>query len=629
MQLDSSIVQMDCYQQFLLISTTTRSYICDTQKEQYRQIGKKLRDGAYGACFHYKHNLELQTLPASPRSGAFTHLKDDDDHDNTFSNHSNAELKLFCTRPGIRVWEAKLDASVTCTHQLKSALARSSVKLLQIGDEEESHLNTVNCSEWKHEENGKIHMLANRFVLIVNGSGFVAFNPENVEEPFWWNGIQGVLGTAVIRDSVYFWCENNAIRTFSLHELENLVLKCLFAKSYRMSAEICVEYASDILSCIEHSKRIHLVSILKEKLLDLGEEQLAKQLNQIFEAIQLRSQTIIGHKDALGVVSVNNLYQVKSEPSELKTEVAKEEDEVQLFQILQQQYDINKVNANIEIKKYQTLLAHTDPEALLQLFHKFSGFMRTERDVRENEMERWCQTQYLKYFSSKSSRCRIKDFDVSSPILDYISNAFRSVNLPQSSGCACAFPLPQTSNTAPAFYNIGCELLTKFCLARSERWSEIVKEVPYMWKHVISLRPNDNISAILPLLIQLSDEGVLEEFLQKFSYDTWDDSLRLLIKLKTSTCLNCDRKFTDSSETVSWSAFGTLMLKSLGGPTTIKLLGRYADNIPSGALSAEFYQTCIFSGVCGSQGVKLSKAVTIAKGFQKNEENAAEVRVYL
>ncbi|XP_026685620.1 uncharacterized protein LOC103517868 [Diaphorina citri] len=51
MQLDSRIVQMSTCHDWLLVSTLTRSYLCDTVHEQYRQIGKKLRDGHYGSCF--------------------------------------------------------------------------------------------------------------------------------------------------------------------------------------------------------------------------------------------------------------------------------------------------------------------------------------------------------------------------------------------------------------------------------------------------------------------------------------------------------------------------------------------------------------------------------------------------
>ena len=43
MRLDSSVVQIDCYDDKVLASTHTRSYLCFTSKQQFKHIGTKLR----------------------------------------------------------------------------------------------------------------------------------------------------------------------------------------------------------------------------------------------------------------------------------------------------------------------------------------------------------------------------------------------------------------------------------------------------------------------------------------------------------------------------------------------------------------------------------------------------------
>lgn len=58
MQLDSTIIQLDTCSYMLVASTMTRSYLCDTFREQYRQIGTRLRDGEYGACFYHVDSHE-------------------------------------------------------------------------------------------------------------------------------------------------------------------------------------------------------------------------------------------------------------------------------------------------------------------------------------------------------------------------------------------------------------------------------------------------------------------------------------------------------------------------------------------------------------------------------------------
>lgn len=51
MQVDSAVVSVSCHGDRLLVSSQTRCYVCDTTREQYRQVGTKLRDGEYGACY--------------------------------------------------------------------------------------------------------------------------------------------------------------------------------------------------------------------------------------------------------------------------------------------------------------------------------------------------------------------------------------------------------------------------------------------------------------------------------------------------------------------------------------------------------------------------------------------------
>lgn len=51
MQVDSGVVSVCCHGDRLLVSSHTRCYVCDTAREQYRQVGTKLRDGEYGACY--------------------------------------------------------------------------------------------------------------------------------------------------------------------------------------------------------------------------------------------------------------------------------------------------------------------------------------------------------------------------------------------------------------------------------------------------------------------------------------------------------------------------------------------------------------------------------------------------
>uniref|UniRef100_A0A8C0GEQ1 Hermansky-Pudlak syndrome 5 protein homolog n=1 Tax=Chelonoidis abingdonii TaxID=106734 RepID=A0A8C0GEQ1_CHEAB len=91
---DSRVVQLDYLDGRLLISSLTRSYLCDTEREKFWKIGNKERDGEYGACF----------FPAGKNGGSQQPL-------------------IYCARPGSRMWEVNFEGEVLSTHQFKQLLS--------------------------------------------------------------------------------------------------------------------------------------------------------------------------------------------------------------------------------------------------------------------------------------------------------------------------------------------------------------------------------------------------------------------------------------------------------------------------------------------------------------------------
>ncbi|XP_035671988.1 uncharacterized protein LOC118412998 [Branchiostoma floridae] len=71
---DSSVVQMDFANERLMVSTLTRCYLCDTLREKFWHVGKKPRDGKFGACFF---RTSAGQIPA-----------------------------IYSARPGSRIWES-------------------------------------------------------------------------------------------------------------------------------------------------------------------------------------------------------------------------------------------------------------------------------------------------------------------------------------------------------------------------------------------------------------------------------------------------------------------------------------------------------------------------------------------
>uniref|UniRef100_A0A8C6W3B2 Hermansky-Pudlak syndrome 5 protein homolog n=1 Tax=Nannospalax galili TaxID=1026970 RepID=A0A8C6W3B2_NANGA len=90
---DSCVVQLDFLDGRLLVSSLTRSFLCDTEREKFWKIGNKERDGEYGACFFPGR------CAGSPQP------------------------LIYCARPGSRMWEVSFDGEVLSTHQFKKLLS--------------------------------------------------------------------------------------------------------------------------------------------------------------------------------------------------------------------------------------------------------------------------------------------------------------------------------------------------------------------------------------------------------------------------------------------------------------------------------------------------------------------------
>uniref|UniRef100_A0A182LT38 Hermansky-Pudlak syndrome 5 protein homolog n=1 Tax=Anopheles culicifacies TaxID=139723 RepID=A0A182LT38_9DIPT len=128
--LENRIVQIDRYKDLLLVSTLSKCVLCNTAREEFKQIGNRPRDGQYGASFviAQPNSNAGSTTPSPPLM-----IVDEED------------VRIFCSRPGSRLWEADLEGNVIRTHQFKQAAASRRRRELQCL--QESKLNLVGSTE--------------------------------------------------------------------------------------------------------------------------------------------------------------------------------------------------------------------------------------------------------------------------------------------------------------------------------------------------------------------------------------------------------------------------------------------------------------------------------------------------
>ncbi|KAF5274300.1 hypothetical protein FQR65_LT04418 [Abscondita terminalis] len=685
MHLESAVVQIDVYLKFLLISTLTRTYICDTEKEQYRQIGKKLRNGRFGACFAV-NNIDQNVVPVETltNKGVYKKLRDYE----PFFTHINDNVQIFCSRPGTRMWEAKLNGSVTCTHQFKNFLKDQPTDIIKLDDNGDARFNICKNSDLKTDDLinfSKVFTFENKYIITFSKGGFYIFDPKDIAIVCWCNYYKNIKDLRIINNVIYIWDDDLEIHVIGFYSLEKFILNTLFNKQYYMCADLCIHYIAGVLNLIKTSKNIHLICVLKEKLL---ERSVVEKMSPIFEAIANFTEKMnTKQKLGSGIVVVNpfintteNQYETEQLPEtfqklrDISTNVTEKFTEStknlkEKFQILEttvknltlidnvavscaatdnitssdcnyheeistaditesplkifsQQYQLFQINYNLETPKFYELLYQYDVNKVVELFNTFSS---SESTTEKSQVQLWCYQYYLKYLRKINFQSLVLLLQPEDIAINYAIKAFLAVNT-SNDICVCSYPLPLEKGKPPQYYDIGCVLLKKFWCNNRQLLDEVVNKVPFMWKYVLNdLRINDCIAGVLPLLIQFGDEDLIRRFSIRFKYDDWDDAIKLLIKLRKHTCVNCDNNFDTKYNIMNWKSFGTIMIEGVGPQSAIKLLTRYSSIIPSNDLDTDFYQLCIFTAVVdNSHNGTRSKVIHFAKSMQNNKETTVE-----
>lgn len=311
--LESPILQIDTINKYVLISTKTRAILVDTDSGQFCQIGKKLRDGHYGACFHDPNGKAAAKIVPTPEKKflnlGLDELYEDDPLDD--------DVRIFCARPGCRLWEANFEPNVICTHQFKSSLSQFPSRIISMEEEEDHRLNLVETCEddYVSPDNisfEKVYSFDNKFIITFNSEGFYILDVRQVSVLFWSNKYKNIKDIKLYKNAMYIWHGSANYNVVCLFELENLILDTLFHKKYYICSELCHYFMNEIIYLLESSERIRLILYLKKKLDEFDNTELLEKLNPIFNKIEAlneeQTQNVeIPAKNGLVVVE-NNYY---------------------------------------------------------------------------------------------------------------------------------------------------------------------------------------------------------------------------------------------------------------------------------------------------------------------------------
>ncbi|XP_006811585.1 uncharacterized protein LOC102809991 [Saccoglossus kowalevskii] len=256
---DSKINQLDSRGDLLLVSTLTKCYVCNTSRLKFWTVGKKSREGEYGACFI--HNAAKKT-----------------------------DL-IYSARPGSRIWEADTKGNVLKTHQFKHMLAIPSTPVCGIGhwpvftDDDSCLTQSVAFP--------RLIPVKDRYLLSWTHKGLYVFDPSTVEVLLWTSDIQDVAQIAVYNTDIYCLYQNSKIQKLNLIPVEKCIGYLTTKQLWLQCAQLCCHFDRTLLSVKKRKYvPVSMVKDIIEHLRNNGEtyeefeEKLTELVNQIEHVLE-------------------------------------------------------------------------------------------------------------------------------------------------------------------------------------------------------------------------------------------------------------------------------------------------------------------------------------------------------
>lgn len=182
LRVDSSVVQLDCMGETLLISTLTRCYLFNVSSKVKTTIGKQLRNGHYGACF-----LRLPDVDTP---------------------------SIYCARRKGRLWEADFKGSVLNTHELQesSPLPPAAVFSYRSGQarEERKRNSRDGLASEEHQDVimaglkfGRLFSFGSKHLLARSDSHICIIDPIAAKLLLWTDSFKGVVDIFSVKEDIY------------------------------------------------------------------------------------------------------------------------------------------------------------------------------------------------------------------------------------------------------------------------------------------------------------------------------------------------------------------------------------------------------------------------------------------
>nr|XP_043891940.1 Hermansky-Pudlak syndrome 5 protein [Solea senegalensis] len=252
---DSKVVQLGYQDGRLLVSSLSRCYLCDTEREKFWRVGNKERDGEYGACFFPQNKGLLVGQPPL----------------------------LYCARPGSRIWEASFHGEVLSTHQFKQLLGCPPLPLITFRND--PHYNPVQKSP-QSLAFPKLLYLGDQNLLTWTDSAIYIFTPQN-GQLLLWTEVKDLVDISVYRSELFCLHGSGRLSHLSLLSAERCVERLLRRESWLLAAAVCSMFQNAIIiSRARKSIPIDRLEHLRSQLNSTTHPELIGQLEDVIAKLE-------------------------------------------------------------------------------------------------------------------------------------------------------------------------------------------------------------------------------------------------------------------------------------------------------------------------------------------------------
>ncbi|XP_030646125.1 BLOC-2 complex member HPS5 [Chanos chanos] len=258
---DSRVVQLGYMDGRLLVSSLSRCYLCDTEREKFWRVGNKERDGEYGACF-------LPQLRGQVGSGG---------------GGGAPQPLLYCARPGSRVWEASFSGEVLSTHQFKQLLACPPLPLISC-----KTAPVYNPAQKTPQSLAFPRLLhfGDQNLLTWTDSAIYIFTPQS-GQVLLWTEVKDVVDIAVYRSELFCLHGNGRLSHLSLLSAERSVERLMRREAWIPAATVSCMFQHTIAACrARKAIPIDRLEHLKAQLNPASHQQLISQLEEVISKLE-------------------------------------------------------------------------------------------------------------------------------------------------------------------------------------------------------------------------------------------------------------------------------------------------------------------------------------------------------